>query len=164
MFNTALRAWGVDKGASVRMTGRWTRSTLHHQLQHYVAAGGITSGKRLCFSVDPEQYLRYLNRTQRRVLYDESLVRHLELARRSGGSCENGIDTWYTGGDRCIVSDVIRYYGEDLNTTLVLVISSSGTPLGDRSTWARTDSESVYGSSASSWQRTSRTAPYSRCW
>lgn len=125
-LNNVLRAFGVDAKATRSSLGRAVRSNLHPKLTHFVGVGAGSYGDLPCFHISPDRFLNVLSSRGTKALHDGLLVKMLHDARTG---VNNGIEAWYAPRDRCVLSDVLRYYGEDRPSTLCLVLSPEGVPL-----------------------------------
>ena len=143
-LNNCLRAWGVDAKATRNTLGHRLRSNLHPSLQQFVGVGVGGQGVMPCFHLDPDSFLHSLVKRKKKVLYDGLLVQELYNATQGEN---NGISTWYAERDRCVLSDVLRYYGQDSSTTLVLALSPSGVLLTPPSSSERTEPGDIWFSS-----------------
>ena len=94
-----------------------------------------------CFHLDPDSFLHSLVKRKKKVLYDGLLVQELYAATQGQ---DNGITTWYAERDTCVLSDVLRYYGQDSSTTLVLVLSPSGELMTPPSSFERRDVADIW--------------------
>ena len=140
-LNNCLRSWGVDAKATRDTLGHRLRSNLHPSLQHFVGVGVGGQGVMPCFHLDPDSFLEYLVNWNTKVLYDGLLVQELFAATQGQ---DNGISTWYAERHRCVLSDVLRYYGQDSPTTLVLVLSPFGELMTPPSSFERRDVADIW--------------------
>ena len=139
-INLCLRAWGVDAGATRSISGKAVRSNLHPGLRHFVGVGSGAQGPKPCFHIEPDSFLNSLAIQGKKVLHDAAMVEQLYLAQRY----YNGISLWSTPEDSCAVEDFLEYYGLNLASTLILVLSPLGVPLQPPSGYARRQPHNIY--------------------
>ena len=93
------------------------------------------------FHIAPDIFLEFLVDNGKKVLYDGLLVEMLYAAKTG---LDNGISTWWSERDTCVVSDVLQYYDQDRSSTLVLVLSPGGVMLTPPSSYERREPDDIW--------------------